>query len=152
MDAALIQSDSDAIAAVKSTFFELQPLWIQADPCDWAYITCDASRTRITDFVIDPTEEHAKTFENAIRGTIPAAIGDLSELRTLVLYRMRLTDGLPPELGRLQKLQILRIGYQTRTSGDFDNNPSITGSIPDAWQNLTALQELRLIRLSLTGS
>ena len=79
--------------------------------------------------------------ENKLRGTIPATLGSLSELRHLYLARNDLTGSIPAALGSLSNLQQL----------DLLHN-DLTGSIPTALGNLSELRHLDLMGNDLTGS
>ena len=98
-------------------------------------------------------------------GTLPAELGDLTELRVLNLWTNGLTGRIPPELGRLSKIEILALGANLLTGeipgslGDLPNLRSLaltknalTGEIPAALANLPALASLTLSANDLTGS
>ncbi len=74
-------------------------------------------------------------------GEIPSQIGDLTNLKTLILTNAGLTGNLPIELGNLSSLIELRI-----------EGHSIAGSIPSSLGNLSNLQILKLNNNQLTGS
>ena len=59
---------------------------------------------------------------NLLIGTLPAELGDLSELTALRLWDNRLSGGIPPELGRLPNLTELTLD---------DNH--LSGGIPPSW-------------------
>ncbi len=99
-----------------------------------------------------------------LRGTVPPAIGDLSELRSLYLRNTRLTGGVPAELGRLTKLETLNLsenylsGAVPAALGDLtalrtlslgDNN--IGGRLPEELGQLSGLQRLRMSRTLVSG-
>jgi len=79
--------------------------------------------------------------DNTLDGTIPPAIGNLSELIELELrstnpylsYANKLTGSIPPELGNLSKLSILKL-----------EKNQLSGSIPPELGNLTGLVILEL--------
>ncbi len=79
--------------------------------------------------------------DNELTGSIPAELGQLTNLRRLYLMDNELTGSIPAELGRLTNLQILAL---------YDNE--LTGSIPAELGRLTNLQELMLLDNKLTGS
>ena len=100
-----------------------------------------------------------------LRGIVPPAIGDLSELRSLYLRDTRLTGSIPAELGRLTKLETLYLdqnylsGPIPAALGDLtalrdlslsDNN--IGGRLPEELGQLGGLQRLRMSRTLLSGS
>ena len=76
-----------------------------------------------------------------LSGTIPAEIGELSGLKTLMLDGQQLTGEIPPELGDLVGLERLSLlGNQ------------LTGNIPSELGKLVKLERLVLSRNQLTGS
>ena len=75
-----------------------------------------------------------------LTGTIPAALGDLSALRSLVLRSNSLTGVIPAALGDLSALTELYL----------DSN-GLTGTIPAALGDLSALIDLDLSMNALTG-
>ena len=78
---------------------------------------------------------------NQLTGSIPVALGSLTNLQWLYLYSNQLTGSIPAALGSLTNLQRLSLG---------DNQ--LTGSIPVALGSLTNLQWLYLYSNQLTGS
>ena len=73
-------------------------------------------------------------------GSIPAALGDLTGLKRLVLSEQQLFGEIPPELGKLVELEsLILIGNR------------LTGSIPPELGNLANLRELLLAENELTG-
>ena len=77
---------------------------------------------------------------NQLTGPIPPQLGQLTELWQLYLPDARLTGEIPPELGRLTKLEYLTL------SGNH-----LTGPIQPHLGRLTALQELNLGWNQLSG-
>ena len=67
-------------------------------------------------------------------GSLPAEIGDLSELETLDLFANRLSGPLPTEIWNLTKLITL----------DLSSNIGFTGTIPSTIQNLQSLEVLKI--------
>lgn len=71
---------------------------------------------------------------NNLRGTLPAAIGDLTALESLRLqYNRELTGTLPEEIYRLQQLRTLRLGFT-----------GLTGELSEAIGQLQQLDTLDL--------
>ena len=77
---------------------------------------------------------------NRLTGTLPGELGNLQGLEDLRLGFNSITGEIPPELGNLAQLQWLDLGSN-----------SLTGEIPRELGNLTQLQNLSLWRNSLTG-
>ena len=99
---------------------------------DWYGVTTDANGRVAVLFLS----------ENNLRGTIPAAVGELTRLEFLGLFREPgLTGPIPPELGNLADLRVLALG---------GNN--LTGAIPAELGRLTELTALYLWGNSLTGT
>ena len=73
---------------------------------------------------------------NRLSGPIPPALGDLAQMEELLLYRNLLTGAVPPELGALARLERLYL------SGN-----RLTGAIPPELGDLA-----RLLYLSLGGN
>ena len=55
---------------------------------------------------------------NQLTGAIPAELGSLANLETLVLSRNQLTGAIPAELGRLANLVVLDLDSNQLTGGD----------------------------------
>ena len=95
-------------------------------------------------------------------GEIPAELGDLDELQTLVLYG-DMRGEIPPELGRLTELRELRLGNALSGEippqlGDLASlrllalgGNNLTGDIPSQLGNLADLTKLYLWRNKLGG-
>ena len=79
--------------------------------------------------------------DNRLTGSIPAALGNLPNLQALTLTNNRLTGSIPSALGSLPKLQVLHLQ---------DNE--LSGAIPSALSSLTDLEGLFLYNNRLTGS
>ena len=77
---------------------------------------------------------------NQLTGPIPAALGNLTNLRTLNLHGNELTGTIPVELGDLTNLWYL-----------FLSSNELTGTIPVELGDLTNLQHLWLFNNMLTG-
>ncbi|CAL2226419.1 unnamed protein product [Prunus armeniaca] len=101
------------------------------DPCSWAMITCSPEN-----FVIGlgaPSQ--------SLSGTLSGAIGNLTNLRQVLMQNNNISGKLPPELGTLPKLQTL----------DLSNN-RFSGFVSDSLGQLNSLQYLRLNNNSLSGA
>jgi len=78
---------------------------------------------------------------NNLSGTIPASLGNLSQLQRLSFFLNQLTGNIPAALGNLLNLQSLNL--------DFNQ---LTGSIPPGLGNLSQLHYLSLSHNQLSGS
>jgi hypothetical protein len=78
---------------------------------------------------------------NQLSGSIPASLGNLTQLQALNLQDNQLSGSIPASLGNLTQLQALNL---------LDNQ--LSGSIPDSLGNLTQLQVLYLDGNQLSGS
>ena len=88
--------------------------------------------------------------DNRLRGQIPAEIGQLRNLVTLVFYTNHLTGQIPPEIGQLQNLEALHLGSNYLTGQiplevgrldylkilQFAANRDLTGPLPSTLLNL----------------
>jgi hypothetical protein len=98
-------------------------------------------------------------------GTIPAEIGNLSQLRSLYLIGNQLTGEIPVSLVGLSSLQVLSI-HRNQLTGSIPSSlggltsltylglavNQLSGSIPAELGNLSSLQELYLDHNQLSGS
>ncbi|XP_058754610.1 probable LRR receptor-like serine/threonine-protein kinase At4g30520 [Vicia villosa] len=101
------------------------------DPCSWSMITCSSDY-----FVIGlgaPSQ--------SLSGVLSSAIGNLTNLKQVLLQNNNISGKIPPELGKLPKLQTL----------DLSSN-SFSGFIPPSLSQLNSLKYLRLNNNSLSGS
>ncbi len=102
--------------------------------------------------------------DNNLMGHIPPELGDLGNLRRLVLDRNRLTGPIPNELGTLSNLTYLAL-WSNELTGDvpielgnlqsldtlFLRGNELTGDIPVELGNLQSLRNLDLGENGLTG-
>ncbi|EIE20201.1 hypothetical protein COCSUDRAFT_67530 [Coccomyxa subellipsoidea C-169] len=117
--------------------------WTAAsDPCDneWAFLSCNCSSvypalsaaecSRVT---LDPSSRRVLVLEigpivrtqgRQLQGSIPDALGNLTELRTLDLHGNNLGGTLPEALGKLTNLR------QFILSGNALGNAGLCGNIP----------------------
>jgi len=100
--------------------------------CSWFGVECDV-RNGLTQLSLP---------YNALRGTIPSELGNLTNLTKLNLRGNSLSGSIPSELGNLENLTHLELWA----------NYSLGGSIPASLGNLTNLTYLSLLDNSLIGS
>ncbi|GAB2218235.1 hypothetical protein Droror1_Dr00001454 [Drosera rotundifolia] len=101
------------------------------DPCSWPLITCSPDNSVVG----------LEAPSQSLSGTLSVAIGNLTNLREVLLQNNNISGKLPMEIGLLSKLQTL----------DLSDN-RFMGSIPDSLGRLSSLQYMRLNNNSLTGT
>ena len=126
--------DCTVLLAVKETLAGDVPLnWHVALPIGlWQGVTVGGPEGRVTVLELP---------RMGLNGRVPAALGNLAGLRSLVLDGNVLTGAIPPELGKLTDLEMLGLA-----SND------LTGPIPPELAKLSSLRELWLSGNRLTGS
>ncbi|KAJ8623037.1 hypothetical protein MRB53_031566 [Persea americana] len=125
------------------------------DPCGWRMVTCS------TDGHVSvlglPSQNLSGTLSvaignltnlesvllqnNAIMGPIPEGIGRLDKLQTLDLSNNKFTGIVPSSLGKLKNLNYLRL-----------NNNGLSGPLPESLSNVKGLTLLDLSYNDLSGS
>lgn len=103
--------------------------WLETPPCSWVGVVCEGGHA--TEFTLG---------RNNLSGMLPAAIGDLSQLRILSIFDNEIQGPLPDEIGSLASLEYLVI---------WGNR--LSGRIPDEIGNLTNLQILVINSNQLSG-
>jgi hypothetical protein len=109
--------------------------------------------------------QHLSLALNDLEGSIPAALGDLPQLRSLDLFDNVLTGEIPPEIGNLSNLTILAIGRNPLSGaipaslGELDeltrlslHYSGLSGPLPVEIGNLVRLEELYLNDTGLAGT
>ena len=81
------------------------------------------------------------SYTNQLNGPIPPELGQLVNLRGLLLYSNELTGPIPPELGNLAALRFLLLSRN-----------QLTGSVPAELGQLSNLQTLSLSQNPLSGT
>ena len=105
--------------------------WLSAKPIgEWHGVTTDANG-RVTTLAL---------INNQLSGSIPAALGNLSNLTTLRLSQNQLSGAIPAELGNLANLEVLWL-----------HSNQLSGMIPSALGNLANLTTLVLRGNQLSG-
>lgn len=125
------------------------------DPCGWRMVTC--SNDGHVSVLGLPSQNLSGTLSvaignltnlesvllqnNAIMGPIPEGIGRLDKLQTLDLSNNQFTGIVPSSLGKLKNLNYLRL-----------NNNSLSGPLPESLSNVKGLTLLDLSYNNLGGS
>ena len=105
--------------------------WLSNRPIgEWQGVTTD-NDGRVTQLTLGETN---------LVGSIPAELGNLSNLSGLYLYRNRLSGEIPSELGNLSSLKRMSL----------DRN-QLSGEIPSALGNLSNIERMRLQNNQLSG-
>lgn len=131
-----VNYEVEALVAIKSELIDphnVLETWDSnsVDPCSWRMVTCN------NDFYVSALGLPSQT----LSGNLSPAIGNLSNLQSVLLQNNAISGSIPATIGNLEKLQTL----------DLSNN-SFIGGIPDSLGNLKNLNYLRLNNNSLTGS
>ena len=129
--------------------------WLTDAPLDdWHGVNADTSGKVV----------ELKLGDNALSGSIPTELGNLTKLTNLELDDNDLSGAIPPELGNLTKLTNLELndnglagaipaelGGLADLEGLYLNSNSLTGPIPTELGGLANLKRLYLDRNGLTG-
>ena len=124
------QSDSLALVALYNQCngpgWTKKARWLTGKLNTWQGVTVENGR-------VVELELGDWTSSVGLTGPLPAEISNLTELRSIILYKNQLTGTLPGNWSALTHL----------TRVDLDYN-QITGSVPDSWQALVNLHGLGL--------
>lgn len=90
--------------------------------------------------VIDGHVTEIRMLFNNLSGTIPASLGNLTQLKVLELSFNELNGEIPQSLGRLKNLEVLAL-----------NGNKLTGAIPASLGSLYQLKQLHLSSNDLSG-
>ncbi|KAJ6845195.1 polygalacturonase inhibitor-like [Iris pallida] len=159
------KQDLRALLAFKNSFrYHSLDSWSESiDCCDWYYVGCDDETLRVTNLSFNNGNGMPESV--FLNGSIPAAVGDLSELELLQFFRISSLEGpIPPQLSKLKKLKSLMI-YHTRVSGPVPSFLSEltsleglsigynrhTGTVPASLGNLVHLADIVLFGNRLSG-
>ena len=129
-----LSDDCTLLLTVKETLAGGAALnWNEALPIgDWQGVTVGGPEGRVIALELPRMR---------LDGRVPAALGHLAGLRSLVLDANMLTGAIPPELGKLTDLEVLGLAANV-----------LTGPIPPELARLSSLGELRLGGNRLSGS
>ncbi|KAK3405750.1 hypothetical protein EUGRSUZ_K02588 [Eucalyptus grandis] len=129
--------------------------WHDNNPCGFSGVTCDDSKAvnnlNLSNLGLRGTLDgldfscltNLVTFDlsyNAIYGSIPSSIGNLSKLNFIDLYSNELSGNIPPSIGMLKSLQYL-----------FLTVNNLSGCIPQEIGQLDSLLQLSLSQNQLSG-
>ena len=157
-------SDCAVLLAAKDALRGTDPLNWSADRAitSWEGITVSGSPGRVTRLVLDRnTSPRQYGRRITLTGTIPAALGGLSQMERLTLTRHELTGPIPAELGNLSELTDLQL-YGNQLTGAISpelgnltrlslRSNQLTGGIPVELGSLSNLDTLSLERNRFTG-
>lgn len=144
-DAALFVPARTEAANHEGDRAELVALYHQAGGPDWDDSTNWLSDAHIGEWHGVTTDAKGRVIEldlgdHGLSGQLPPGLGNLANLKRLLLSDNRLRGPIPPELGSLTRLDQL----------ELDDN-ELTGEIPPALGNLAGLRRLELDDNKLTG-
>ncbi|GBG79221.1 hypothetical protein CBR_g29272 [Chara braunii] len=137
-----IDQDLVALQELRNTAFAsgTSPIWSGSDPCEpwslWEGIECKASVQNGDLQAVNSVQLR----DVHLGGSLPEAIGNLTEITKLVLVNASLGGVLPVSLGRLAGLQDLVLSRNR-----------FNGAIPDSLTNLHNLENLDLSLNDLSG-
>ncbi|KAL4556394.1 hypothetical protein LXL04_039045 [Taraxacum kok-saghyz] len=150
------RNDVAALNAMKSTWKNLPPNWKGPDPCgsNWDGINCTMSR--VTSLFLAGMGVRTNNIEDipslsqldyldlsnnkGIKAPLPPSVGDLKNLKILILVGCSFSGAIPDTVGSLKELVFLGL-----------NNNSFTGTIPPSIGNLKNLSWLDLSDNKLQG-
>uniref|UniRef100_A0A0E0L3Z8 non-specific serine/threonine protein kinase n=1 Tax=Oryza punctata TaxID=4537 RepID=A0A0E0L3Z8_ORYPU len=148
--------DAAALEGLKSQWTNYPSSWNSGDPCGggWDGIMCANGRVtslRLSSVSLQGTLSSSigqlsqlmyldLSFNSNLGGPLPAEIGNLGELTTLILAGCSFTGNIPIAIGNLRKLWFLAL-----------NSNKFTGGIPSSIGVLTNLYWLDLADNQLTG-
>lgn len=98
---------------------------------------------------------------NNLAGSLPASIGELTELRYLNLKQNRLTGDLPEEIANLESLQFLLLSGRTfdphytndhHPGKENETTNEFTGQLPPEWGDLPRIEHIELSHNRLSGN
>jgi hypothetical protein len=104
-----------------------------ASPCTWYGVTCEEGTTSLHVVGLDLAS-------NNLSGSLPAALADLTQLKTFKL-RSNLLSGMLPDLSALVHLQVIDLGFN-----------GFAGALPEWIEQLEVLEELYLNDNQFTGA
>ncbi|KZV43706.1 putative leucine-rich repeat receptor-like protein kinase-like [Dorcoceras hygrometricum] len=150
-------TDLAALNALKTSWKNLPPNWVGADPCGRKWDGVNCTDTRVTSLMLAGTGLEGSDFSDissltglqsldlsnniGLKGILPSSIGNLKSLTILILVGCSFFGPIPDSIGSLPQLVFLSL-----------NSNSFTGSIPHSIGNLSRLSWLDLSQNRLTGT
>ncbi|KAK6119067.1 hypothetical protein DH2020_047185 [Rehmannia glutinosa] len=147
--------DLAALNALKSSWTNLPPSWVGADPCgnNWDGINC--TDTRVTSLMLAGTGVAGSGFSDissltglrdlsnniGLKLILPPSIGNLKNLTILILIGCSFFGPIPDAIGSLQQLVYISL-----------NSNGFSGPIPPSIGNLSRLSWLDLSMNRLNGT
>ncbi|KAI3445520.1 hypothetical protein Pfo_002185 [Paulownia fortunei] len=146
-----------ALNALKSSWKNLPPNWVGADPCgnNWDGVNC--TDTRVTSLMLAGMGVAGSEFSDissltglrfldlsnniGLKGILPPSIGNLKNLSILILVGCSFFGPIPDSIGSLQQLVYISM-----------NSNSFSGPIPSSIGNLSQLSWLDLSMNKLNGN
>lgn len=146
--------ESDRLALIALYNSTNGPAWFQNagwnpagnpgdSPCGWYGVTCEGGRVTGLNLL-----------QSGLDGSIPPAIGNLDQLKTLILGWTVLTDArtaynppylpIPTEIGNLTNLEHLDLSGDNGINYDIYGGLPLPGPLPESLGNLTKLTYLNL--------
>lgn len=146
--------ESDRLALIALYNSTNGPAWFQKagwdpagspgdSPCGWYGVTCEGGRVTGLNLL-----------QSGLDGSIPPAIGNLDQLKTLILGWTVLTDArlaynppylpIPTEIGNLGNLEHLDLSGDNGINYDIYGGLPLPGPLPESLGNLTKLTYLNL--------
>ncbi|KAJ0043481.1 hypothetical protein Pint_17962 [Pistacia integerrima] len=149
--------DAAALNSLKFSWENFPPSWRSSDPCDehWEGIRCTNSRVisitlsgmRLSGTLsgditaLSELQTLDLSYNKDLGGSLPAEIGNLNKLTTLILVGCGFSGPIPHSIGSLSKLVYLSL-----------NSNSFSGQIPPSIGSLSELYWLDLADNKLTGT
>ncbi|KAL1831870.1 hypothetical protein ACET3Z_001521 [Daucus carota] len=150
------QDDSTILQSIKSQWVNTPPSWVGSDPCgnNWEGIACTDSR--VTSITLASTNLKGElsgditnlselkildlSYNKDLTGSLPTTIGNLKNLKNLILVGCGFTGLIPESIGFMQELVYLSL-----------NQNSFSGHVPASIGNLSKLYWLDLADNKLSG-
>ncbi|GAB4847413.1 hypothetical protein Ancab_039819 [Ancistrocladus abbreviatus] len=148
-------SSNGALNALTQDWLNKPSSWNDPDPCNWDGISCSNSHVTSIQFasmdlvgqlttdivLLSALQILDLSYNQGLTGNLPHNIGELTQLKSLILVGCGFSGSIPYSVGSLRQLVFLSL-----------NSNSFTGNIPASVGNLSNLYWLDLSDNQLTGS